>query len=444
LKKRLPLATALAALAFTLGFAPRAATGNPLSLARFTGVYGDPMNDGAFAIYWNPAGLARPGFDLVVEGQLLARQASYDRDATLNHTPPDLQAANTGLATITTVGVAPGVAGRIGWRLPHFDLGLALGAFVETGGAAAWDKNLSAPTQYPGAIDGPQRWASISSSLLAIDVGAGIALKHRASGLSLGFSPLLVNANFSTVRARNIDRSEDLLDSAGNNKEGRALFNGSANAFSAIVGVRWDIARRFAIGATYQRGATFHLDGKLQVAFGTQPASSQDAYLVLPVADTVKVSALLPIASWLTLRPTFEWAHWSVLQQHVFASAVDNSALLIVERDFGDDYAGRLRADAWLHPRLKISLGGTIEKGPTPLKTMEPGFGETNSFQVEAGAKLQISHHVDLVASFTFQYFPTVVVANSVQQPTTNGTYNDQREFFVVDLEFHGWHETVE
>ena len=57
----------------------------------------------------------------------------------------------------------------------------------------------------------------------------------------------------------------------------------------------------------------------------------------------------------------------------------------------------------------------------------------------DAGALVALSHHVDLSATFLFQYFLPFTVGNSVQQPTTNGTYRDQREFLVVDLEVHGW-----
>src|SRR6185312_15098012 len=54
-------------------------------------------------------------------------------------------------------------------------------------------------------------------------------------------------------------------------------------------------------------------------------------------------------------------------------------------------------------------------------------------------ASVAISHHVDLSATFAYQYFLPFNVTNSVQQPTTNGTYNDMREILLVDVEVHGW-----
>ena len=90
------------------------------------------------------------------------------------------------------------------------------------------------------------------------------------------------------MRARNIDQSEDLVDAQGNPKEGRAYFAGSGVGFSAIVGVRWENARGWAAGATWQRGARMELTGDLHVAFGTQAPSSQKARLTLPIADVVR------------------------------------------------------------------------------------------------------------------------------------------------------------
>lgn len=418
------------------------ARANPLSLARFGGLRGDAVYSGAYALYWNPAALAAPGWDAALDLQLIARQASYDRDAISNAVPDAEVAANAGVATISTTGVVPSAMGRWGRALGAFDVGVGVGAFVENGGSANWDKNLRAPAGAPGAVDGPQRWASISAQLVLVDLAGGLAARHRKSGLSLGFVPILVAGTFSTVRARNIDQSEDIVDAAGNPKEGRAYFDGSGVGFSAIVGVRWDGAsertRGWAVGATYQRGARVDLVGDLRVAFGSQDPSSQRAHLVLPIADVVRVSAALRATAWLTLRPTFEWMMWSALKEHVFA-AMDGTPLLVIPRNFHDGIAGRVRADARVSPRWRVMLGVGAERGPTPHSTMEPGFGESSSIDVGGGALVALGHRVDLSASFIYQWFLPFTVDNSVQRPTTNGTYRDQREIFVVDLEVHGW-----
>jgi len=414
------------------------ARANPLSLARFGGLRGDAVYTGAYALYWNPAALAAPGWDVGVDLQLIARQASYDRDAVLNGVPDAEVAANSGRATISTFGAVPSAMAHWGRAFRDFDLGVGGGVFVENGGTANWDKNLRAPAQYPGAIDGPQRWASISAQLLLVNLAVGLGARDRRSGLSIGFTPMLVVGSFSTVRARNIDQSEDLVDANGDPKEGRAWFDGRGVGFSAIVGVRWD-RRGWAVGATWERGARVDLVGDLRVAFATQTPSTERAALTLPVADTVRLSAALRATRWLTIRPTFEWALWSALDEHVFRSATDGTALFTIPRHFHDMLAGRVRADAQLSPRWRFMLGVGGERGPTPSSTMEPGFGENSNVDVGAGASVAISHHVDLSATFAYQYFLPFNVTNSVQQPTTNGTYNDMREILLVDVEVHGW-----
>jgi long-subunit fatty acid transport protein len=433
-------AASVALVAAALAASARA---NPLSLARFGGLRGDAVYTGAYALYWNPAALAAPGFDVAVDAQLIARQASYDRDAVLNAVPDALVAANAGVATITTVGFVPGAMARWGRALGAVDLGVGFGAFVENGGAARWDKNLRAPAGSVGAVDGPQRWASIDAQLLLVDLGLGLAVRHRRSGLSLGVTPILVAGSFSTVRARNIDQSEDLVDTEGNPKEGRAYFDGSGVGFSAIVGARWENARGWAVGATYQRGARMELAGALRVAFGTQAPSSEQAKLTLPIADMVRATAALRVSRRLTLRPTFEWALWSTLKEHLFRSAADGTPLLVIPRNYHDTIGGKLRAEAQLDARWLVMLGAGVERGPTPHSTMEPGFGESSSIEVGAGARVALTHRIDLSASFVFQYFLPFTVENSVQKPTTNGTYQDQREILVVDVEVHGWRPFV-
>jgi hypothetical protein len=143
------------------------------------------------------------------------------------------------------------------------------------------------------------------------------------------------------------------------------------------------------------------------------------------------------VTRWLVLRPTFEWAMWSALREHVFAGS-DGTPLFVIPRQFHDLVAGRVRADASFG-RWTAMLGVGVERGPTPAHTMEPGFGENSNVDVGVGARVALGHRVDLGATFLFQYFLPFDVYDSVQQPTTNGHYEDRREIFVVDVEVHGW-----
>src|SRR5205823_1969263 len=119
--------------------------------------------------------------------------------------------------------------------------------------------------------------------------------------------------------------------------------------------------------------------------------------------------------------------------------AADGSPLLVIPRQFGDSFAGRLRADVHLGARWRIMLGLGAELGPTPSRTMEPGFGEGTSVEAAAGAMVAATHRVDLSLSAYFHWFAPWTVTDSIQEPTTNGTYRDQRLYLVLDEEVHSW-----
>jgi long-subunit fatty acid transport protein len=264
-------------------------------------------------------------------------------------------------------------------------------------------------------------------------------VRHRPSGLSLGAAPVLAVGTFSTTRARNLDRTDELIDSAGNLKEGRVYFDGKDVRPMFNVGARWDVSPRYAVAATWHHAPTFGLKGDLQVAFGTQPPSSTRGLLELPIADTVRFGAELRPIPALAFRPSVEWALWSVMKENVFRSAADGSTLLLIPRDFHDSVAGRLRVDYRVNFRLRLSLGFGYEHGPTPSTTYEPGLAEADSIELGAGAHVVVSRHVALRASFVWNYFFKKTITQSVQEPTTNGTYTDQRQFLTLDLEVRGW-----
>jgi hypothetical protein len=266
-------------------------------------------------------------------------------------------------------------------------------------------------------------------------------VKHRRTGLSFGFTPILVISQFSTVRARNIDSSEDLVDSQGNPKEGRAYYTGSGLAFSGIFGVRWEHPTKpgWAAAFTYQRGARLKIEGDLELAFGTTAPTRQHAFLEMPIADTIRLGGSIRATRWLTLRPMLEINLWSTLQEHKFTSAKDGTPLVLITRRSSDVYAGHLRADFQLHPRWRLMLSFGGENGATPSSTMEPGFGENHNLTAGIGALVALSHYVDLSATFMYQHFLTYRVFDSIQQPLTNGTYTDNREFVLIHLEVHEW-----
>ena len=143
------------------------------------------------------------------------------------------QQVNAGEGSVSTGGVMPYLAA--GYSIPvgnSVNLAFSAGGFLAFGGTGAFNKHLDAPSEYPGAVDGPQRWSSIATRMLIVHYTGGIALTIPSIGLSFGFTGALADASIDTVRAKNLNSTDDLLDQDGNLLEGRVHFEGGDTAFA--------------------------------------------------------------------------------------------------------------------------------------------------------------------------------------------------------------------
>lgn len=412
------------------------ASASPALLTRFGGLGGDATYEGAFSVYWNPAALARPGWDVGVTGQLILRQASYDRDAASNNVRPEWRSANSGVASSDTHAVLPGLAGGAGLSVGDLDVGGGAGMLVVHAGAVRFDQNTAAPAAFPGALDGPQRWSTIRSQFYVLEPTLGAAVRHRPTGLSFGAAATVAYASLKTTRARNLDQTDDLTDNFGQLKEGRVYFEGTDTAVVWSAGLRWSGAGKNAAGLTYHRGPKLDLQGDADVAFGLQPPSHTAAHLNFPIADVVRAAGAIGLGGCgcVTLRPSAEYAHWSILKDQV-ALTPTGAEILSIKREFDDTIALRLRADLRLSPRVLVSAGAGYESAPTPSRNFEPGFAEGASLEGGVGAAIDVHENLRVVTSFVVQRFLDTTVTDSQQKPTQNGTYVDLREFVTVDLE---------
>jgi long-chain fatty acid transport protein len=435
--------TTLLAWAAVLGalFTGGEARANPLSFGRFDGHWGDAASESAWALYWNPAGLARPGLSAGFDLQIITRQASFTRDAGANGVTPDERAANAGKSTSSAGGTIPSIAARWGTTWGDFDVGTGLGVYIGNGGTVTWDKNLKAPSQYPGAVDGPQRWAGIKGGLIIFEASAGLAAKHNPTGLSFGVAPVIMISRFETVRALNVDGSDDLVDSSGRLKEGRVHVQASSVDFRFVAGARWDKDARNAVSVAYSRGVTLILEGPLDLTIGAQAPSAAPttSYFDMPIPDTVRAAGKIGLGDRVTLRPSVEWSRFSVLDNQSLRVRATDERILLIPRDYGDGYAGRLRGDLRVNERLMLGAGVGYEITPTPTRTMEPGFGEANSLELSAAGRYRLSDHVSLGLTAFFTHFFQLKVKDSITRPTMNGTYREERESFLFDVEVRGW-----
>lgn len=424
-------------VAATLVGAATLAHANPFFIGRYGGLREGPTDPGPFSMYWNPAGLARPGLHIGLHLQALSRAATYDRDAESNGVPAEVANANAGEATVSAFGVVPAVAVGYGFEITNdFVMGVGAGAFVARAGAASWDTDLAAPEAYPGAVDGPQRWAAINTSLIIFSPTCGVGLAHKPSGLSVGLAPVFNVVTLSTVRARNPDRTERLFDQSGQLAEGRILFeDGEAFGVTLTAGAKWQPADDLAFAVSWHQGATYKVNGNAYVTFGVAPETTAKAQIPLQVPDTVRLGADIGATSWLVVRPLAEWTDWSVMDRQVATNKANGEPLLVIERDFEDTLAAKLRLDFLVDPRWIVHVGAGYETGATPARTHEPGLAESDSWQVGAGFTVDLSESLRLSSSYILQQFLDVDVDDSLQKPSVNGHYTDRRQYVTLDLE---------
>ena len=245
------------------------ASANPFYLGRFSGLRSGPLDQGPFSVYWNPSNLAVPGFGVQLHALGVLRHATYDRDAEANDVPDELKAVNSGKNEVNGRGVVPSLAMRYGVRTKDWTLGFGLTGFVDRSGVGNWEKTLGAPAEYPGGIDGPQRFSTISTRLVILSTGGGVGFEYRPARIRFGATVVGNFASLSTSRARNPDTSERVVDEAGRLAEGRILVRDSTDETIAfIVGMQWTPADWLDVGLSWHSGVRYRLVGPTAIVFG--------------------------------------------------------------------------------------------------------------------------------------------------------------------------------
>ncbi|MBV72261.1 MAG: hypothetical protein CMH52_13125 [Myxococcales bacterium] len=409
---------------------------NPFYIGRFDGLRSGALNQSAFSTYWNPAGLTKQDTRLNLHVLGVNRRALFDRYAEENNVPDEFAEANSGENTTGAFGLVPSAAVAHGLSLGDLELGVGLVWFIDRAGKTKWKKNLAAPAEFPGAIDGPQRWATINTQLLIMSTGLGVGIGYRPWGLSIGATPVYNYTRLSTVRARNPDSGDRLIDESGGLAEGRILFeNGEASALSWILGARWQPAPNWALGLSWSSGISYDVEGQVHISFGRAEETHAQARFDLPVPQSLRLELGMDLGTMMTLRPQVTWTEWSVFKKQEAVNIANGEVLLSQERNFSDVISYRLACDLALNDELTLHATGQFENGATPVETFEPGLAESNNWEIGLGASVQLTDSVNLSASFTWQQFVDVDVRNSVQQPTMNGYYTDARQYVTIDLE---------
>lgn len=503
------LAVVAAGLAGCLSFAGGAteARAAGIAAARFGGEHGHPTTDNPTAIYYNPAGIAlSKGTHIFVDGTIALRWAGYDRPAAGPNDVADgnfptqnnqeildlAPGANDGKASLFNAIASPffGVSSDFG---TDFIYGGAA-VYFPFGGSAVWDKNsvYEGNEQFPGAVDGQQRWYSIDGSIRSMYVTGALAFNIRKIGLSLGVTGSAIRSNVTTLRARNSDGTDDLVavnsdgtiaydeDGGTTLKEGRSLVdvNGWQGGFS--IGAIYDVLKqgKYFIGASYtsQPNITggMRLEGTLQNALTVTQADQSDVEFTQSMPDILRLGVRIRPTDKYEIRVFGDYTRWSVMQsQCLLDAASDNGSGCdfdglddgidnpegVVERDpnpgvvqhlprFWKDSGGvRLGGSYWFIPELEGYIGGGYDSSAVPIETLDPALMDMHKFTVSAGVRWQIIKHLAMAFTSTeVIYLRTSTRGKSnlnryaapTRQPSGDGVYTQFLQLFNIyaDISF--------
>lgn len=470
----------------TLGVA--AATWSPvahasgIAAARFGGEHGHPTTDNPTAIYYNPAGLAlSKGTHVFVDGTIALRFASYTRPASEVNSPQSTDlapGANDGKATLFNAVAAPfvGLSSDFGTDWIYG----GIGAYFPFGGSAVWDQNnaYKGNPNFPGAVDGVQRWYSIDGTIRSMYISGALAFNIRKIGLSLGLSGSVIRSNVETIRARNADGTDNLVSGSGDDRrlfEGRSYINVDGWQGGFGIGAIYDVLKRgkYFIGLSYTSqpnvSGGMKLKGTLDNTLALAPPSQSQVELTQTMPDILRIGFRARPTEKYEVRLFADYTRWSVFKNQCvldravadrnckfanFDNALDDPANFGGDADpsvvqhlprFWKD-AGGVRAGAsyWFVPEVEGYIGAGYDSSAVPLQTLDPALMDMHKMSISAGVRWQIVRNFALAFTATeLAFFKTSTKGKSAlnkfqsptRQPSGNGLYRQFFQLFNIYLD---------
>lgn len=425
-----------ACIALLLVAAPVHAGG--FATARFGGEHGHPTTDSPTAIYYNPAGLALgQGTRLFIESLLVYRSASYDRPPeaidnitdTGQGTPTEAIGANAGEATLGNFLASPFLGAVTDFGVPNLGVGLAF--FVPFGGQASWDRNedWEGSEQYPGAVDGVQRWSTIEGEIRELFLSASAAYRLPEPRLSFGLAVNVIREEVNTVRARLPTGTDDLVGPDGRIVEGRSLVDTSNTTLSLGAGVIWEPLDQLWLGLSYQSQPGFGAStqqGTLTNKFGQVPVDSSEIDLRQDLPDIVRLGGRYRPTPRSEIRLSGDYTRWSVMDDQCLTDALNPNAecaldedggltaesegvIVNINRDWQDTFGVRGGGSYWPTPELEIAGGIAYDSNAVPDDTLDAALMDMNKLIGVLGARYQLGQ-VLLNLSYTHVYYFTRTV----------------------------------
>lgn len=445
--------------------------------ARFGGEQGHPTTDDATAIYFNPAGLSlMQGTRLHLNGVIGYRLASYDRPAGAidnlgTGTPTDAVAANSGHASLANPLTLPFVALVTDFGVKNLAAGVAF--YVPFGGTASWNKNeaFRGSLAYPGAVDGPQRWASLDGEIRSYYVTAAVAYRIERARLSLGAAVNLVYNTITTLRARTANATDDLVAPSGLPLEGRSLLDASNLTASLGVGVVWQPTPRWWLGVSYQSQPSFGretLTGTLRNRLGAGAVSEQPIELKQALPDVLRVGVRVRPRPSFELRLSGDYQRWSVFDRQCIldANTADRNCalnpdgslapggsgvILNLPRDWSDGWALRFGGSWFVRPHIELFASFGYDSNVVPDATLDATFMDADKLVPTLGGRFLLARNRLLLAVQYSQvvYLPRevpvaarnemgarIAAAPPSRSPDNGGRYEQNVGLFSLALEY--------
>lgn len=419
--------TFLAAVAAGSLVAAQAQAGG-LVVARFGGEHGHPTASNPTAIYYNPAGLSLgSGTRLMIDATLAWRAYTYERPAGAvgqilegaydpgspqGGTPSgDGVTANTGKAELFNVLASPfiGVASDLGIE----GLGVGAGFYVPIGGQSKWEQT-DAVDGFPGAEDGAQRWWVEEGQIRSLYITAAGSYYIKPARLALGIGVNMVKSEIFTVRARNGDGSDDLVnrfsDADGNFadrlKEGRGLVDLSS----------WDLA--LSAGLVYQPmdGMFVGLSYQSQPGFGENTLEGRSLKILAQSdnveADAEAIQTMPDIVRWgwrwregmNEYRLFGDYTRWSVFESQCIQSVGSSTPcdLANIPRNWEDTFGVRAGYSRWITPSVELYVGAGYDASAVPDETLEPVLYDAEKVTAGLGGRFSLfDDSLGIAATYT-------------------------------------------
>lgn len=437
------------------------------AVGRFGADHGQPALGNAYAVYFNPGAMgAMDGSQFVLDGTLAIRTAAYSRPASAlspsedaSKSDPRYVAANTGQSTLFNVLGVPyvGFVTDFGGT----DLRFGYATYVPFGGAVRWEQNsaYSGSSLAPGAVDGPQRWQSISDEAESLYNTVALAYRIRVARLSIGAGVSLVYNSVHSTRARNPDGSDDVFAANGGMQEGRALLDVSGMNVAVSAGIHWEplADRSLRIGLSYVSPPAvgqMRLHGQFHEQLGTvrDPAKPKDIDFLQTYPDIIRLGVAYRVVKSVDLRADASYERWSRYKRQcvvlpgascdVDGTGADASGLVLANfpREWKDAITARAGVGFWLDPATELFGSGTFGTPAAPKSNVDPTQFDSYTLGFTLGLRYEITKNLFAAASYNYiDFLPFTVdagqsklatYAQPSRSPSADGRYEAQL-FFV-------------